>query len=251
MKKIKEILKKAVLDFKTRQKVGETGDSSPIGTGRPKTPQEDPFRWSDTKHKQTLGELQIRHKTGKPIQIHTSSDLVGHDDYAAHIPKGSEINLYSNGHYPNNTQGFPSQSRLEITGKKLQSLGHKVNYHGFTKKPSNPKYTGTGTSLKVAKSKLEKDLIPPSPKMQEAIDKQRTKQGGSDSVYDGPKVVKSLKKSQGPASPHKKMMGCLEKCKSMMTNQKDPLIKQDMGAMAPPAPDSGAATMPQPISGTN
>lgn len=187
MQKVKDFLKKAVIDLKTRKVLGQTGDSSPIGEGKPATPKHDPFSWSDVSKKTGLNELQIRGKTGKPINVHTSSDLLAHDDYAQHLPKNSTVNFYSHGPMPKN--GFPSETRLKRAGQKLSGMGHKVNYHDFT--PEEPK-----VPIKIPNVR--------------AI---------------------GLVKSE-TTSPHKQMLACLNKCKSMMQNMKDPLVKGGMASAA-------------------
>lgn len=116
-----------------------------FGTGKPKTPQDDPFSWSYGSGKSDAqAALQDAQKDQKPVEIHTSSDLISHDDYMRFIPKGSTINFYSQQTLAKNPfsksmnhlsdMKFPSDSRLEKAGSRLRQAGFKVIYHGFKNK---------------------------------------------------------------------------------------------------------------------
>lgn len=91
----------------------------------------DPFAWLDSKW-QASKELIVKHiKSGIPLTINTSSDLIGTDDYSESLPRGTIINMYlltkneslNRIAFPSN----PSRARQEEAIKKLELEGFKVN----------------------------------------------------------------------------------------------------------------------------
>ncbi len=113
----------------------------------------DPFMWVDDKWKAGK-QLLRRHKSmGMPAEIHTSSDLIGKDDYIKEIPKGSTVNFYFGPHdktlHRQQNPINPSNSRLESAASKIEQAGHKVNRvypegDNFTPlKPDNYAHGGT------------------------------------------------------------------------------------------------------------
>lgn len=110
--------------------------AKPTGTmgSKPDSFWNDVFSWTDINHKAGKKLLTEHLKINKPVDIHTSSDLIAHDDYANLIPNGSTINFHAQDH--DKSRGFPSNNRLKGAGEKLKNLGHKVNYIGFNGEPN-------------------------------------------------------------------------------------------------------------------
>lgn len=98
-----------------------------MGMGEPKDHYDDPFAWFDRKHGVSKRVLK---NTKNPIEINTSSDLIGTDEYLNVIPKGSTINLWIKRDVDGivgNFGSFPSEKRLLEAAKKLEENGFKVN----------------------------------------------------------------------------------------------------------------------------
>jgi hypothetical protein len=118
----------ALPNFNTRPtgQIGEPGYSSHSGPDM-----NEPFPWIDDKYKSGKSLLEKHKSLGMPAEIHTSSDLIGKDDYINSIPAGSKVNMYFgpsdpkilNSEYPTN----PSNKRLESAAQKLQDAGIDVN----------------------------------------------------------------------------------------------------------------------------
>ena len=98
---------------------------------KPTGAMDDAFSWTDTSHHTGKKMLVDHFNAGKSAQVHTSSDLIAHNDYAEHIPHGSTVHFYAQ----KGAKGFPSERRLKGAGKKLESLGVKVQYHDFDSIP--------------------------------------------------------------------------------------------------------------------
>lgn len=91
----------------------------------------EPFPWMDDKYGVSKSALSEAKSKNIPIEINTSSDLIGKSDYIEVIPNGSTINIYN---MPNNEEltrylfpGNPSRLRLEKAAKSLKQRGIKVN----------------------------------------------------------------------------------------------------------------------------
>jgi hypothetical protein len=109
------------------------GDDGSIGSGAPKSPFHDHFHWADDKY--GVGKKILTEAASKqtPVNIHTSSDLVGRDDYSSLIPKGSTVNIHKQGSYGREDgqggSGFPSDARMDKAADRLRSQGHQVVVH--------------------------------------------------------------------------------------------------------------------------
>lgn len=84
---------------------------------------EDPLRWAETS--KAYGGISKRileknQELNRPMEIHTASDLIMHDDYLNVIPQGSKIYIYT----PRNSQ-YPLV-RLERARDKLRENGFTV-----------------------------------------------------------------------------------------------------------------------------
>jgi len=131
-----------------------------IGSGAPKSAVHDTFGWHDAKYGVGKKLLQDHKKANKKVDIHTSSDMIGHDDYMQHIPKGSTINFH------HGTEGGPSSKRLNKVADKLTSAGHTVKHHGTESRPSfgdkpdkKPLKEYKGKTHVMKKSFFESELI--------------------------------------------------------------------------------------------
>lgn len=100
------------------------GDDVASGNGS------DPLMWMD--HKYQITQQTLNKYFGKPLQINTRSDLIGHDDYMERVSAtNTEINIYI---YSDNNRvsrivepGAPSNKRRLKAAKKLLDNGYKVN----------------------------------------------------------------------------------------------------------------------------
>ncbi len=108
--------------------IGDPGIANSVmkGGGNP-----EPFPWMDSKFGAGK-QLLLRHKSlDMPADIHTSSDLIGRDDYINAIPKGSTVNIHFGPSDPevlrDQYPGNPSNLRLENAAQKLEYSGIKVN----------------------------------------------------------------------------------------------------------------------------
>lgn len=134
----------------------------------------DPFSWIDSKFGAGK-QLLLRHKSmGLPAEIHTSSDLIGRDDYVPAIPEGSTVNMYML--TPDESlnrilfPGNPSQLRLSKAADALEAKGVKVNrvyptadslWDGFSEKQKHyvKSQFGTRDSFKsVVQKKIDDGL---------------------------------------------------------------------------------------------
>lgn len=111
------------VDTEPKKVAGVLGKQVPIGGS-------DPFAWMDKRYGTGLRTLQD-HK-GMPLQIHTRSDLLAHDDYIGHLdPDNHTVNIHVFGDNESIIRrlepGAPSVSRRIKAAKKLQAQGIKVN----------------------------------------------------------------------------------------------------------------------------
>jgi hypothetical protein len=91
----------------------------------------DPLPWMDQKYGVTKRALEEARDNGLPVTLNTSSDLIGHDDYIAALPKGSKVRLYAPPAGKDNLNrdafpGSPSRARIDSAFKKLKSSGVDV-----------------------------------------------------------------------------------------------------------------------------
>lgn len=91
----------------------------------------EPFPWMDSKFQAGKELLQKHQSTGTPAQIHTSSDLIGRQDYIDSIPEGSTVNIHklTNDDTANRLlfPANPSNKRLDAAADKLKDAGIKTN----------------------------------------------------------------------------------------------------------------------------
>lgn len=90
------------------------------------------FPWSDTKFGATKKLLKKHKEANMPMEIHTSSDLIGREDYLSQIPEGSTINFYpppESEIAKNIFPASPSYKRIENAANKLKDAGHNVVFH--------------------------------------------------------------------------------------------------------------------------
>ena len=126
-----------------------------IGSGKPKRMQDDPFSWYDMKHQAGSKLLQEHKDQEMPADIHTSSDLIGHNDYMEKIPEGSTVNLHHQ-ERRGGGGGHPSSLRLKQAGDRLEAAGHNVVYHGNMDEDSQKIYDKRQSEK--AESDKKKDL---------------------------------------------------------------------------------------------
>ncbi len=91
----------------------------------------EPFPWMDSKYGAGK-ELLEKHKSlGMPVEIHTSSDLIGRDDYKSLIPPGSRVNMYYGPldvtEHRIKNPASPSNKRLKDAVDRLRDHGVDVN----------------------------------------------------------------------------------------------------------------------------
>jgi hypothetical protein len=120
---------------------------------------EDPFGWHDSKYQYSKKALR---EADRPVLIRTSSDLIGHDDYAELLPEGSKIEFYLRDH-PDPEVGyrghaFASNKRLEAAAERLRNEGHQVDLIDI-----GPKYTQAqgqeALQNKTTAEAMDKDLL--------------------------------------------------------------------------------------------
>jgi len=117
-------------------KTGVMGDPDVIAG--PESGFLDAFAWMDDKFKWSKDWLKRLNSVGKSVEINTASDLIGKDDYAELIPKGSKVNLWFSGMPDSNVDqlpykmarsafpGKPSDRRLMDTYERLKQAGVDV-----------------------------------------------------------------------------------------------------------------------------
>lgn len=93
----------------------------------------DPMGWHDLKHGATKKLIGEHTKRGMPLNIHTSSDLIGHDDYINEMPHDTTVHMHM---LPQNDAlnrlmfpGNPSRKRQQAAVDKLKEAGIKVHAH--------------------------------------------------------------------------------------------------------------------------
>lgn len=114
--------------FPLPRKVGDL--KGVLGKGVPRGDGPDPFAYMDRKYGATAKALLDHYH--KPLDIHTRSDLVAHDDYMDYMnPKKHTINMHIMTHNDSIGKymepGAPSAKRRMLAIKKLREKGFKVN----------------------------------------------------------------------------------------------------------------------------
>ncbi len=112
------------------------------------------FPWMDSKFGSAKQLLQRHNSMGMPAEIHTSSDLIGREDYLKEIPQGSTVNLYkmtpddslNRIYFPGN----PSNKRLDAAAESLKAAGIETNV-------INPTGRDVWNALPEGRRKLAKD----------------------------------------------------------------------------------------------
>lgn len=112
-----------------------TGTIGRKGIGMPnpmnKNIEPDPFMWADDKYKSTRFLVKKHIDQGIPLEINTSSDLIGKTDWVEALPKNSTVNMYMMTKDPDlNKILFPgntSRLRQEKAIEALKKAGIKVN----------------------------------------------------------------------------------------------------------------------------
>jgi DNA repair photolyase len=112
-----------------------TGQIGPKHIGQPnpnlKGSQPDPFMWADDKYKSTRFLVKKHIDKGIPLEINTSSDLIGKSDWIEALPKDSTVNMYMLTKDPELNRilfpGNPSRLRQEKAIQALKESGIKVN----------------------------------------------------------------------------------------------------------------------------
>jgi hypothetical protein len=122
-KEEKPFNKPHALPAKVNDLKGVLGKRVPTGSGP------DPFNWMDVKYGSTKHAL-IQHKD-KPLDIHTRSDLISHDDYMKHLTPGKHkifMHAMSDNDHHNRLMepGAPSFKRRMEAAHKLKAAGHDV-----------------------------------------------------------------------------------------------------------------------------
>lgn len=102
---------------------GILGKGVPQGTGA------DPFMWLDAKYGATKAALKAHHD--KPLEIHTRSDLICHDDYLALLNPNKHkvfIHLFTEDPATSNAieSGCPSPKRRLLAADKLKNANINV-----------------------------------------------------------------------------------------------------------------------------
>jgi hypothetical protein len=129
----------------------------------------DPFAWLDRKYK--TGHQALLDHQGKSLDIHTRSDLIGHNDYMNALDKDNHrIYIHLN---ENNDEiekylapGAPSVSRRLKTAKKLKDAGYNVKLvqtllkHPQTGEYLNEKINPFNIGMDVDIKYLEHELHP-------------------------------------------------------------------------------------------
>lgn len=112
---------------------GVIGEPTIQDAAHPNSLVNEPFPWMDDKYKAGK-QLLLRHKSiGMPAEIHTSSDLIGKQDYIAAIPKGSTVHIHLMSPDPGLNRlifpGNPSNQRLMSAAESLKEAGVNVQVH--------------------------------------------------------------------------------------------------------------------------
>jgi hypothetical protein len=109
--------------------IGERGINVPFPTAQGKNP--DPFLWADDKYKATRQLVKKHIDQGIPIEINTSSDLIGKSDWLEALPKDTKVNMYLLTKDPDLNRilfpSNPSRLRQESAIKQLKDAGISVN----------------------------------------------------------------------------------------------------------------------------
>lgn len=109
--------------------IGEKGINVPHPTAQGKNP--DPFLWADDKYIATRQLVKKHIDQGIPIEINTSSDLIGKSDWVEVLPKDTKVNMYLLTKDPELNKilfpGNPSRLRQEDAIKRLRDAGISVN----------------------------------------------------------------------------------------------------------------------------
>jgi hypothetical protein len=140
---------------------GVLGKGVPLGNGA------DPFMWMD--HKLGVTKRLLQEHADQPLQIHTRSDLIGHDDYLKHLKKHHVVYM----HVPSMDEevtrqiepGAPSVSRRLTAAKKLKDHGIRVHivHDKFTNDDIHPVLKQANAEVRVPGfRKIESNIkLPP------------------------------------------------------------------------------------------